>query len=174
MAAAAIVCHSPLPSSFSESLYLLPLSTPRRTDIFEASPRTSKQRTQIVGCPPRRARERRSAVHFCHWIELVGAKYANTVAKLILTCSAGWIESSSSHDSESFSVGCKQLERWRKEDGILPVCSLAFLLPPPNRPPREGWKESNNAMPTLPCSADDKNEIRGSHIDNPDAEGRHK
>ena len=25
-------------------------------------------------------------------------------------------------------------------------------------------------MPTLPCSADDKNEIRGSHIDNPDAE----
>ena len=35
-------------------------------------------------------------------------------------------------------------------------------------------KESNNAMPPLLCSADDKNEIRGSHIDNPDAEGRHK
>ena len=57
------------------------LSTPRRTDIFEASPRTSKQRTQIVGCPPRRARERRCGVHFCHWIELVGAKYAAVDAR---------------------------------------------------------------------------------------------
>ena len=94
----------------------------------------------------------------------------------VLACSAGWIELSSSHDEESFSVRCKELERRRREDGILPVCSLAFLLPPLNQTPRRGrkGKESNNAMPTLLRSADDKNEIRGSHIDNPDAEGRHK
>ena len=49
------------------------------------------------------------------------------------------------------------------------VPSLFCCLPRTEHRGRKG-KESNNAMPTLPCSADDKNEIRGSHIDNPDAE----
>ena len=44
-----------------------------------------------------------------------------------------------------------------------------FAAPRTEHRGRKG-KESNNAMPTLLCSADDKNEIRGSHIDNPDAE----
>ena len=53
------------------------------------------------------------------------------------------------------------------------VLSLFCCLPRTEHRGRDG-KESNNAMPTMLCSADDKNEIRGSHIDNPDAEGRHK
>ena len=65
----------------------------------------------------------------------------------VLACSAGWIELSSSHDEESFSVRCKELERRRREDGILPVCSLAFLLSPLNQTPREGEGEQQ-------CDAD--------------------
>ena len=58
---------------------------------------------------------------------------------------------------------------------LSPFVPSLFCCLPNQTPTDEGEGEQQcDADSALLCSADDKNEIRGSHIDNPDAEGGHK